>query len=92
MTCAVPVLPTTSWPATLAATPVPAPFTAIHRPSRTGSITSGRIGNTGRGALACVTLQPCPSSTARTTCGVTSWPPLATAEIITASEMGVTVT
>ena len=43
MTCAVPVLPETSWPAMRARPPVPAPLTTIHRPSRIACSFSGSM-------------------------------------------------
>ena len=93
ITCAVPVLPATSRPATFARRPVPAPLTTIHRPSRTADIVSGfsRNGTYGLGGAG-TGCQPLPSSNALTSRGTTRVPPLATVAIITASAIGVTST
>ena len=92
MTWAVPVLPMTSRPASRPRPPVPARFTTNHSPSFTTSSVDGSMAardfGTGRGAGA----NPSPSSTALSRCGVTRVPPLATAAIMTASDIGVTDT
>jgi hypothetical protein len=92
MTCAVPVLPETSRPSSLARPAVPAPFTASHSPSCSAASVPGRNATRSATAGAGTGFQPLPSSTALITCGVTRVPPLATVEIITASDAGVTAT
>ena len=71
---------------------MPDAFTTIHSPSRSAASVSGLNATASATAGAGTGFQPWPSSMALSTCGVTRVPPLATVEIITASDAGVTVT
>ena len=71
---------------------MPAALTTIHSPSCSASIVDCFILTVDCGGGAGTGSQPLPSSTALTTCGVKRVPPLATVIIMTASEIGVTLT
>src|SRR2546426_9945167 len=92
MTCAVPVLPDTSYPLICALCPVPAPLTTRNRPSRIACSLAGSSAACdfapGRGTG----FQPLPSSTALSRCGVTRVPPLASGAAETGIDTGVTET
>ena len=81
ITCAVPVLPQTSWPSIRARPPVPPPLTTIHMPSRIAWSFSGVTSIFDCGGGAGTGFQPSPSSTALTRCGVTRVPPLASVAV-----------
>ena len=92
MTCAVPVLPETSRPIIRARPPVPAPFTTSHRPWCTALTAAGDIATFESGSETGHGFQPFPSSTALISRGAQRVPPLATVDIMTAIDTGVTET
>ena len=92
ITWAVPVLPATSRPASLARPAVPAPFTAIHRPSWIADTVAGFSVTASGGRVTSVgSCHRRRSAVARISRGTTR-APLATEAIITAIDIGVTDT
>src|SRR6185503_21283542 len=82
----------TLYPGILARPPVPAPLTTRNRPSWTASMVDCFIFTIDCGGGGGTGFNPSPSSTAFSTCGVNRVPPFPTTIIITASEIGVTLT